>query len=386
MIDITPEVRFLESVENLKRVVYSATGRLPNTELGLQISACLQQGRPFFEAAATGAREIRPLLLSYGTIAFAKAAIAARTFTKLETLPHSHGLRDISAGNARMNDLRVKVESDGVYHHSVDTSALVERVSVFDSTKTVWISTPSCSATDIAGLELSLDDVLSRIGVLSKLYRQTFDRESKSLPLSMTQSTQHRELYEFRVDVRADSMPSAADFIAVLSDLRRRFPFLDKLNFTRATFAWDHIVILFDNAQPGGLLPEVDLDLQRPFGEGADLLPARVSGRVPVPPIRLAEILPCSQGGLTQELATFSSPVLPNTYLSEFTLLYLGTYLLGSLVRYRPQIWVHALYGTEMPCRPRDDASRALIESFLNHVSSTVPQLCAATIRAGALS
>lgn len=204
------EIRFLESVENLKRVIKTATDRMINTELALQISVCLQQGRLFFEAAATAAAEIRPLLLSYGTIAFAKAAVMARKLTKLESLPHSHGLTDVSAHNSMMKDLRLKIEEgDGTFQRLVDAADGIERLSVIDGTRTVWIRTPGCRSATLANLELSLEEILGRVGSLNGLYRETFDREPSCFLMSLAQNIGYRDIYELRIDApaTADSIP-----------------------------------------------------------------------------------------------------------------------------------------------------------------------------------
>jgi YaaC-like Protein len=380
------EIRFLESVDNLKRVIKTATGRMISTELALQVSVCLQQGRLFFESASTAAAEIRPLLLSYGSIAFAKATVMARTFTKLESLPHSHGLTDVSAHNSMTKDLRVKIEDgDGTFQRLVDTANGIERLSIIDGTRTVWIATPGCRAAALANLELPLEDILGRVGELGNLYRETFEGEPSFLSMSVTQSMGYRDIFDLRIDVPAPNGFNANELLEKLGDLKQRFPFLSKLTFTCAQFAWDHNSIVFDNRQPGGGFPVSANDIEVVEGTG-QLVPAQQIASGDIKGIPLGDILPCSQGGLFGYFPTFCAPVRENVYLSEIALLYLGTYLLGSLVRYRPQTWVHALYGNEMPNRPRDDATRALIQSFLDIASSKVPQWCVAAIRAPILS
>src|SRR4051794_19563335 len=103
------QIRFLESAANLKRALKSATGRTPSTTLARSASACLQQGRFYYEAAATAPLEIRPLLLYYGLSSFARAIVICRTERDLPTLNRSHGLRDITADGASITDLRVKI-------------------------------------------------------------------------------------------------------------------------------------------------------------------------------------------------------------------------------------------------------------------------------------
>jgi YaaC-like protein len=387
-IENNSEIRFLESVENLKRVIHTAIGRTINTEHALQISACLQQGRMFFEAATTTAEEIRPLLLSYGTIAFAKAVVAARCLAKLESLPQSHGLRDISAGNALMKDLRVKVEGTGVFQHSVDAARSVERASIVDNARTVWFRTPSCSSGELVDAELTLDDILARIGDLATLYRDTFSREPGSLLAVTERLPGVPHVYTLETSIKASSAPTARELLNTVRELRQRFPFLTRLNFSYAQYLSDYTTITFDASRPAGDLPADEAGIHvTEDGPRVILqpLPER-AGWQAIPREELyGEILPCAQGGLFGHYPTFTSPVRDNVYLSEFSLLYLGTYLLGSLVRYRPEIWIHALYGTETPTRPRDDGARALIQSFLDTAAKQVPRWCGAAIRADTL-
>jgi hypothetical protein len=260
----------------------------------------------------------------------------------------------------------------------------IERLSLLDGTRTIWFPTPGCQAIALANLELSLQDILGRVGDLATLYRQTFLHAPMVISTSVMQRMNADDIYDLRVDIPAATVPSAGDLISTLSDLKQRYPFLLKLNFSAASFAWDHIAIIFDNCRPGGQFPESGSDIQA-MGQGTELLPVqRLSSEKNGVP--LSEILPCSEGGLHRQFPTFSSPVRDEVYLSEIVLHYLGTYLLGSLVRYRPQTWIHALYGTETPNRPRDDAIRALIESFLDVASRRVPRWCALAICAPDLS
>lgn len=193
--------QFLESVDNLRRVVRQATGRELNAERALQATVCLRQGRLFFEAAQQAGAEIRPLLLFYGAVAFVKATIVARAYIKLESLPHAHGLRDISAPNSTLSALRGKVEGDGVFQRLAEMARTVERISTLRGTNTEWFDSPSCRAEDIEGLEFTLKDVLARVGSLSTLYRETFEGEPLTLACSIL--PKQGDLYELQVNIPA---------------------------------------------------------------------------------------------------------------------------------------------------------------------------------------
>ncbi|MCG2665311.1 YaaC family protein [Bradyrhizobium sp. GCM10023182] len=72
------KIRFLESTSNLKAIVKQSTGRMPSTEIARDIAACLQQGRLFFDIAASAQLQVQPLQIYYGIVGFSKAIILAR--------------------------------------------------------------------------------------------------------------------------------------------------------------------------------------------------------------------------------------------------------------------------------------------------------------------
>ncbi len=109
------DLKLLESASNLKRVVSKNLGFELPAEKANQICACLQQGRLYFEATASAAWEIKPLLAYYGLVAFSTAVALTRTKQKLESLPQSHGISDASDTNSRLEDLVVKIEEKEAY-------------------------------------------------------------------------------------------------------------------------------------------------------------------------------------------------------------------------------------------------------------------------------
>src|SRR5437870_4124184 len=86
------DIRFLESTSNLRELLSRNSGRELSLERANQISVCLEQGRLLFEAAQESPWEIKPLIVYYGMVGFAKAIFLSRKFAKLETLPQRHGL------------------------------------------------------------------------------------------------------------------------------------------------------------------------------------------------------------------------------------------------------------------------------------------------------
>jgi hypothetical protein len=139
--------RFLESGENLKPLVKKRFGREPSSSITREIIACLQQGRLFYEAAASSPLEIRPLQQFYGMVGFSKAIVVASQLRSLSTLRPAHGLRDISAGNSRIADLRLRIENAGTFQEFNDVVATLTRLCYIDNA-TRWraISLPSAKS------------------------------------------------------------------------------------------------------------------------------------------------------------------------------------------------------------------------------------------------
>src|SRR5688572_25878980 len=108
------EIRFLESTSKLREIVSRNSGRELSLERANQVSVCLEQGRLFFEAAQQVGWEIKPLLVYYGIVGFAKAMCLVRNWEKLENLPARHGLSDVSA-NTSIEDMRVRILKEGTF-------------------------------------------------------------------------------------------------------------------------------------------------------------------------------------------------------------------------------------------------------------------------------
>jgi len=62
-------------------------------------------------------------------------------------------------------------------------------------------------------------------------------------------------------------------------------------------------------------------------------------------------------------------------FISEYALHYLGMFLLSSLVRYRPQIWSHAIKASVTREKPADDRALAFIEKFMDLTINGFPNM-----------
>jgi len=172
-------ITFLESAANLKLLLRAQTGKTPPTSLAREAAVGLQQGRLFFQSAERSALEIRPLLLFYGTMAFAKALVICRTLRRFATLSQSHGVKDITPGGARIRELAIRVESGGTFPEFNDTVAKLNKLRYHDSQAMPhFLTMPAGTALHLAGMTVTLKDILARIPWLGELYRRHVSRSS----------------------------------------------------------------------------------------------------------------------------------------------------------------------------------------------------------------
>jgi hypothetical protein len=158
-----------------------------------------------------------------------------------------------------------------------------------------------------------------------------------------------------------------ADLQSRIQIWRERYPWLDDWCLTEATHAWGNSILIFYNLEKPALGEFSDQRLI--MANNGFAAPQVVQQFVP-----FETIVPPLARGLTITHPAAIKP-LNDTSLSEFALQFCGVFLLSSLVRYRPQIWQHALSHTALEHRAADDRALSLIESFLQHVLSDFPAL-----------
>ncbi|MGB9235307.1 MAG: YaaC family protein [Terriglobales bacterium] len=359
--------KFLESTENLKPLVKQRFGREPSSSIAREIAACLQQGRLFYEAASTSPLEIRPLQQFYGMVGFAKALIVASRLSSLATLRPTHGIKDISAGNARIAELKLQIERSGRFQEFNDVVAPLTRLGLVDMVnKSRAIYFPSATSEVLQGIELSLREILSRIPRLESLYRQTFGEEASTDLISLETGSQEAD---FRI--RVDDQELFADresLRRMVLRWRERFPFLRTWRLHSAQYAWGNSLIYFRNVR------NLDIDefskayLREQNGAFQELA---LAGDINEPFSLKDGFCPVAGGysGIIYAIA----PVR-DLYFSEFSMHYLALFLLSSLMRYRPQTWTHAISRSVVAGEPADDRALSLIERFLRLNETEIPE------------
>jgi YaaC-like Protein len=363
--------RFLESYENLKPLVKRRFGRTPSTSIAREIVACLQQGRLFYEAAESSPLEIRPLQLFYGMIGFSKALIVAQRLLPLSTLVRSHGICEISEANTRIQDLRVKIGSDGTFQAVNDVVAPLTRLSYQDGFGNVYtLSFPSAMSQQLQTVTLSLRGILSRIANLQTLYRMTFAEDAAVTPYHISRVFDNHQAVRLQFDNYYE-FTGRDSLRKIVSKLRERFPFLNDWALESARNSWDQCDLWFTNLAPG------DIDEFSEQYSWCDHSQYQATNRTLdyfVPEQRLSPGVGYLHGG------TFAVAPLGNAYLSEYTLHYLGLFLLSSLVRYRPYTWASAISKSNIDGQPPDDRALSLIEKFLELNGEFVPNFVIAIL------
>jgi len=307
----------------------------------------------------------------YGMVGFAKALVISQSLQPLSTLKPSHGIRDVSEGNSRIADLKVHVDRAGTFQEFNDVVAPLTRLCyIDDATNNRTVGLPSSDSSKLYGMELSLREIFSRIPELGPLYRMTFGDDPDSETILVQQSLQQQEEFQIRVDEK-DLFTSGESLRIIVTRLRRKFPFLDQWRVNSAQHGWGKSIIYFRNVGKAGI---------DEFSEPYMLFNDGSYEERPVPNdnnkrFSIATGLHPLAGGFSS--ATNAVSPIKNLHVSEFSFQYLALFLLSSLVRYRPQIWTHAISRSTFQDIAPDDKALSLIEEFLALNSVILPNVVA---------
>jgi YaaC-like Protein len=198
------------------------------------ISVCLQQGRMFLESASNAGTEIRPLLLYYGIMAFAKAVTAARGLKSIATLSRSHGLEDTSSDTAPLAELKITIGERGTFQEFNEVTSQLASIAYYENAILQRHPLPTARSAQLQGVELTLKDILARIPRLADLYRLTFREDAKALPFHVRPTGRRVEL---RIDVD-DRFFDRASLVALVARLRQKYPTLQRWRLVVASSAY----------------------------------------------------------------------------------------------------------------------------------------------------
>lgn len=229
---------------------------------------------------------------------------------------------------------------------------------------------PTSASSQLNNTQITLKEILARIPGLESLFFATFREKAGLLSFSLNCYGSPEERVDLRIDV-PDIFEDRHSLRRIVEGVREKYPTLQRWRFYSAEKAWDNSVIIFRNIAP----MENELASENFVGEQGER-------RLTLKPmdddtyIDFRQLLDPLSGGLTQIYPSLVTPI-NGARLSDISLQYAGMFLLSSLVRYRPQIWVHSVSRFASHERPADDQALALIEEFMDTVQSTYPKLVA---------
>jgi hypothetical protein len=323
----------------------------------------------FYQAAEASALEIRPLILFYGTLAFATALVICRRLVSAATMPRAHGLKDVSPPNARLDFLRVRVESSGTFQRFNDTIAALGEFR--DRMHGASFPLPSSGSAPLVGMVLTLRDVLARTPGLESLYSRTY-QEPALTKIATPHPSIHDPNFWFLQLTEDKKYADRSELYSMIERWRNRFPMLHGWRVVEATrSSWGETYVQFANVP----VPGNELDDQQFVPDpGRDVFRAldnpERDARIPRVPLEEA----MKPGGAFQSSSYLIAP-LNGVYLSEYSLQYMGVFVLSSLVRYRPQAWVHSITRSVTHEHPADDSALALVSDFMRRHAAAMPRL-----------
>jgi hypothetical protein len=201
------------------------------------------------------------------------------------------------------------------------------------------------------------------------LYRTTFGEDARTALIDFTRD--HRKTHETEkceILVYAPALFSDCESLRrIVQDWRSRFPILQRWRLIRAK-PWSGDSMLYFRNLDNSHLPD---EFAHPaLVEQGEMFVA--------PTIQESMSFPLPQN--LQPVAGFCgnnylmSPI-KDQYLSEFALHYVALFLLSSLVRYRPQTWMHAISRSILPDTPADDQLLSLLETFMAIDCRVIPKM-----------
>jgi YaaC-like Protein len=290
----------------------------------------------------------------------------------LSTLTRGHGVSDVTPAGSGVEALTLRFENAGTFQEFNDAIAPLGRIWYFDDNSMPgWFEKPFDLSVGLNGQQVTIKDVLSRMPDLSEAYSQTFGSPANATPIMLGFET-HGGLCTLRID-DPYLFTDRASLVTSVEKWRAAHPFLNRWRFKEASHAWGFAILVFDNVDKGDDddLSEENLvqGTNNGFAGGRATM-GRAHRFLPA-----QEILPPLSGGYTHTSLICAMQPLAGAMLPDPSLQVLGSFLLSSLVRYRPQVWQNAISRSVTAQSPADDRALSLIEKFLDDVLARFPEM-----------
>lgn len=112
-------IKYCENEENLKRYYKDNTGRESNARRVQHVKFCISQARSYFESSKNAPVNVKPLIQFYGVSSFAKAIILLLSKfnpSQISDIHNSHGISlNFSSADKDLGHILLKVNKNGVF-------------------------------------------------------------------------------------------------------------------------------------------------------------------------------------------------------------------------------------------------------------------------------
>lgn len=267
-----------------------------------------------------------------------------------------------------IEQLSLVVRKKGTFQQFNDAIAQLSRLHYVEMSMPRSILRPFDMAASLENRTISILDILSRLPEAHGAIDESRIAEPNYLLVDVR--PYQLKSWHLRLDERV-LIENRETLIALIRSLRERYPFLQQWRLQSAQLAYNRTLLIFDNQSAGMGDDLSDLNLIRltetiytniidHTGSGENYLSA-------------AEIIPPLTGGYGNSFLRAAIRPLHGVVLNEFSFLFLGSFLLSSLVRYRPELWQHALSRSSNIEFPADDRMISSIERFVGTVLAAFP-------------
>lgn len=365
------QLRVYESIENLKRILGKKDGQWVPLEALRSISAYLTQGRQYFEAAGKSDLAIRPLIIYYGMLAYAGAIAIIRARDAADVLEiGDHGLK-AKMKAARLLDFDVNIKRNGVFHLLNDAICDLQSASVLRNSEYSKERSAAIGSAVLSGRSISFQDLLSRIPGIDGVYEQTFGKPARVVACS---AIQFYEPSGGNIDVfpGASAVRNEMDLRRFVNSFRKRFPIFDRLLLTQARKIDRFITLSFALTDRQGY---------NEFSNAKNSAPGiwDFHFRTDLPDTPSEAVLVPMAGAMQGEQQHLVAPFQVG-YVADLSIVFMAMHVVSHIVRYRPNVWMHALTSASTDSNPPDDHAIALIEKLMDIAISRTTLVTSATI------
>ena len=327
-------LKYCESTENIIEVVKENTGREVKAEQAYEISCCLQQARAYYDAAQNAIDIVKPLFIFYGANSHAKAVILSKAVPKLLTnLTESHGLSTDWSDSTSIDSITIKVHKHGTFADLLN--ACGRSYFLLSDEKYLGVL-KTTSASELEGHKFGLKSLASHIPELFDIFRLTYKEGHGVFPAETKCEVRGRaEGRHGHVGFTVRGDTTAIDKAALIALTEARGGRYDRREYVQPSES-----LWFTLRAP---------EIRDQFIE-----------------------LPIQLFNLTNGSPYLVMPYDEDKFLPEIAWHYMLAYLLGMLVRYRPELWMSVLNKRVTRC---GDRPLGLIDRFIQICSVKFPLL-----------